>query len=138
MLLVGVGALGDRPALWRIDRAGQAETPTLLAQLPSPWDMELLDTGQLAVPRGDGRIGGIELIAADTLSTTAQLDPAYDQHHVVAGPHGTFYGLNYTHATLTRFDATTRAVAWRTPEDRSLVPWDGVYVRAGWRWPWGE
>ena len=135
VLLTGVGARADRPALWRIDRTGQAETPTLLAQTPSPWDMELLDTGQLAIPRGDGRTGGVELIAADTLSTTARLEPAYDQHHVVAGPNGTLYGLNYTHATITLFDANTRAVAWRTPEDRGLVPWDGVYVQGGWRWP---
>ena len=68
VLLTGVGARGDRPALWRIDRTGQAETPTLLAPSPPPWDMELLDTGQLAIPRGDGRAGGVELIAADTLS----------------------------------------------------------------------
>jgi DNA-binding beta-propeller fold protein YncE len=136
VLLTGVGARADRPALWRIDRTGQAETPTLLAQTPPPWDMELLDTGQLAIPRGDGRIGGVELIAADTLSTTVRLEPAYDQHHVVAGPNGTLSGLNDTHATITRFDANTRAVVWRTPEDRGLVPWDGVYVHGGWRWPW--
>jgi len=135
VLLTAVGTRGDRPALWRIDRAGQAETPTLLAQTPPPWDMELLDTGQLAIPRGDGRVGGVELVATDTLSTTARLEPSYDQHHVVAGPNGTLYGLNYTHATITRFDANTRAVIWRTPEDRGLTPWDGVYVHDGWRWP---
>lgn len=135
VLLTGAGAGGDRPALWRIDRSGQAETPALLAQSPTPWDMELLDTGQLAIPRGDGRAGGVELIAADTLSTTVRLEPDYDQHHVVVGPSGTLYGLNYAHATITRFDASTRALAWRTPEDRGLVPWDGVYVPGGWRWP---
>jgi DNA-binding beta-propeller fold protein YncE len=136
VLLTGARVGADRPALWRIDRTGQAETPTLLAPTPPPWDMELLNTGQLAIARGDGRIGGVELIAADTLSTTARLEPNYDQHHVVAGPNGTVYGLNYTRATITRFDANTRAVIWRTPEDRGLVPWDGVYVRGGWRWPW--
>ncbi len=78
--------------------------------------------------------GGVELIAADTLTTTVRLEPDYDQHHVVAGPNGTLYGLNYTHATITRFDTSTRTVVWRTPEDRGLVPWDGVYVRGGWRW----
>jgi DNA-binding beta-propeller fold protein YncE len=135
VLLTGAGARADRPALWRIDRSGQAETPRLLAQLPTPWDMELLDTGQLAVPRGDGRAGGVELIAADTLSTTARLEPNYDQHHVVAGPNETLYGLNYAHATITRFDASTGTLSWRTPEDRSLVPWDGVYVSGSWRWP---
>jgi DNA-binding beta-propeller fold protein YncE len=135
VLLTGAGPRGDRPALWRIDRAGQAEAPALLAQAPTPWDLELLDTGQIAIPRGDGRAGGVELIAADTLSTTARLEPAYDQHHVVVGPSGTLYGLNYTHATITRFDGSTGAVVWRTAEDRSLVPWDGVYVRGGWRWP---
>ena len=72
---------------------------------------------------------------ASTLSTTARLEPDYDQHHVVAGPNGILYGLNYTHATITRFDAGTRALAWRTAEDRRLVPWDGVYVPGGWRWP---
>ncbi|HJZ46241.1 MAG TPA: zf-HC2 domain-containing protein [Roseiflexaceae bacterium] len=136
VLLTGVGERGDRPGIWRVDRAGQAEAPTLLAQTPLPWDMELLDTGQLAIPRGDGRVGGVELVAADTLSTTTRLEPSYDQHHIVAGPNGTLYGLNYTHATITRFDANTGAVIWRTPENRGLVPWDGVYVRGGWRWPW--
>jgi DNA-binding beta-propeller fold protein YncE len=136
VLLTAVGPRADRPALWRIDLAGQAETPTSLALTPPPWDMELLATGQLAIARGDGRAGGVELIAADTLSTTARLEPDYDQHHVLIGPNGTLYGLNYTHATITRFDATTHTMIWRTPEDRSLVPWDGVYVRGGWRWPW--
>jgi DNA-binding beta-propeller fold protein YncE len=135
VLLTGARVRADRPALWRIDRTGQAETPTLLATTPPPWDMELLNTGQLAIARGDGRTGGVELIAADTLSTTARLEPNYDQHHVVAGPNGTVYGLNYTRATITRFDANTSAVIWRTSEDRGLVPWDGVYVRGGWRWP---
>jgi DNA-binding beta-propeller fold protein YncE len=138
VLLTGVGARGNQPGLWRIDRAGQAEAPALLAPSPSPWDLELLDTGQLAIPRGDGRVGGIELIAADSLSETLRLEPGYDQHHVVAGPNGTLYGLNYTHATITRFDINTRAVAWRTPEDRGLVPWDGVYMRGSWRWPWEQ
>jgi len=135
VLLTGVGAGADRPALWRIDRTGEAETPTLLAPTPRPWDMELLDTGQLAIARGDGRNGGVELIAADTLSTTARLEPDYDQHHVVVGPNVTLYGLNFTRASITRFDAITHAVIWRTPEDRGTVPWDGVYVRGGWRWP---
>jgi len=136
VLLTGVGARADRPALWQIDRAGQAQAPTLLAPTPPPWDMELLDIGQIAIPRGDGRIGGVELIAADTPSTTARIEPEYDQHHIVPGPNGMFFGLNYTHATITRFDAGTRAVIWRTPDDRGLVPWDGVYLRSGWRWPW--
>jgi DNA-binding beta-propeller fold protein YncE len=136
VLLTSAGARGDQPGLWRVDRDGQAPAPTLLAPSPTPWDLELLDSGQLAIPRGDGRAGGVELVAADTLSTTARLEPDYDQHHVVAGPNGTLYGLNFTHATITRFDAATRAIAWRTPEDRGLVPWEGVYVRGGWRWPW--
>jgi DNA-binding beta-propeller fold protein YncE len=135
VLLTGMGERADRPALWRIDRTGQSETPALLEPMPLPWDLELLDTGQLAIPRGDGRTGGVELIAADTLKTTARLEPTYDQHHIITGPNGTLYGLNYAHATITRFDAGTRAVIWRTPDDRSLVPWDGVYVRGGWRWP---
>jgi DNA-binding beta-propeller fold protein YncE len=135
VLLTSVGERGDQPGLWRIDRDGQAPAPTLLAPTPTPWDLELLDSGQLAIPRGDGRTGGVELMATDTLSTTVRLDPGYDQHHVVAGPDGALYGLNFTHATITRFDAATRAVAWRTPEDRGLVPWEGVYVRGGWRWP---
>jgi DNA-binding beta-propeller fold protein YncE len=136
VLLTNADDRGSRPALWRIDRSGQSETPALLAPTPTPWDMELLEDGQLAIPRGDGRVGGVELVAGDTLSTTARLDPAYDQHHVVPGPNGTLYGLNFTHATITRFDANARAIVWRTPEDRGLVPWDGVYVRGGWRWPW--
>jgi DNA-binding beta-propeller fold protein YncE len=136
VLLTSVGERSDRPGLWRVDRRGQAEAPTLLAQMPSPWDIELLDSGQLAIPRGDGRVGGVELVSADTLSTTARLEPGYDQHHVVAGPNGALYGLNFTRATITRFDANAGTVIWRTPEDRGLAPWDGVYISGGWRWPW--
>jgi DNA-binding beta-propeller fold protein YncE len=135
VLLTNMGERGDQPALWRLDRAGQAAAPTLLAQAPPPYDMELLDTGQLAIPRGDTRVGGVELVSTDTMSTVARLEPGYDQHHVVVGPNGALYGLNFTHNTITRFDASARTVVWRTPEDRDLVPWDGVFVRGGWRWP---
>jgi DNA-binding beta-propeller fold protein YncE len=136
VLLTAMGEREDQPALWRLDRAGQSSPPTLLAQAPPPYDMELLDTGQLAIPRGDTRVGGVELVSTDTMSTTARLEPNYDQHHVVVGPNGTLFGLNFTHDTITRFDASARTVIWRTPADQNLVPWDGVFVRGGWRWPW--
>jgi hypothetical protein len=135
VLLTRAGG-SDQPALWRIDRRGQADAPTVLASQPPPYDMELLDTGQLAIPRGDNKVGGVELVSTETMSTTAQLEPSYDQHHVVAGPDGTLFGLNFTHLTITRFDSIARTVVWRTPQDRNLVPWEGVYVRGGWRWPW--
>ncbi|HEX9369833.1 MAG TPA: hypothetical protein VF897_02455, partial [Roseiflexaceae bacterium] len=135
VLLTGAAA-GDRPALWRVDRRGQAGAPAALAQAPPPWDMELTRAGQLAIARGDGTRGGIELLDPTTLTTTARLDPDYDQHHAVVGPDGALFGLNFTHRTATRFDAGAHTVVWRTPEDSGWQPWDGVLVPGGWRWPW--
>jgi DNA-binding beta-propeller fold protein YncE len=125
----------DQVALWRIDRSGASEPPAILSDQPPPWDMQLLDSGQLAIPRGDGQKGGVELLAPDTLALAARIDPQYDQHHAVAGPGGALFGLNFTRNTVTRFDAATGAVIWRTPERGSFQPWDGAYVPGGWRWP---
>jgi DNA-binding beta-propeller fold protein YncE len=127
----------DLPALWRIDaHSDQAVGPTTLAMSPPPWDMVLLDAGRLAVARGDGVRGGVEIISTDSLSTTFRLDPGYDQHHLAVGVNGAIFGLNFTHNTVTRFDITTQRMTWRTPERGKWQPWEGVFVRGGWHWPW--
>ena len=126
----------DQPALWRIDHSGASDAPRLLNDRPPPWDMELLGTSQLAIPRGDGVKGGVELVDSSTLSTVARIDEAYDQHHVSTGPDGAVFGLNFTRRTVTRFDGKTQGVVWRTPEDQRWQPWDGVYVPGSWRLPW--
>jgi DNA-binding beta-propeller fold protein YncE len=126
---------GDQVMLWRIDRGGAAEAPALLGNLPPPWDLALLDTGQLAIPRGDGDRGGLEIVDARTLATVASIDPGRDQHHIATGPNGTVFGLNFTHNVVARFDTRSQTIAWRTPERQPWQPWNGVYVPGGWRWP---
>jgi DNA-binding beta-propeller fold protein YncE len=126
---------GDQAALWRAGRDGATDGPIILADRPPPWDMALLDTGQLAIARGDGEKGGVELIDTGSLTTTARLDQQRDQHHVAIGPDGALFGLNFTHNTVTRFDTKSGNVIWRTPEDGRFQPWHGAYVPGGWRWP---
>ena len=124
-------AADGRPMIWRIATGDRSSAAATLDLLPSPWDLELLDNGLLALPRGNGSTGGVELLASDTLSTTARLDPAHDQHHVVAGAGGAFFGLNFTHDTVTRYDSAGPSVAWRTAERSDWQPWDGVFVPGG-------
>lgn len=129
------GAPDGRPLLWRVGRDGWVPPPARLAELPLPWDMEMLDIGQLAVARGDGAKGGVELIDSRALTTTARIDPQRDEHHVTVGPGSAMFGLNFTGAFVTRFDARSGAVVWRTPATPAWQPWDAVYVPGGWRWP---
>ena len=127
-----------QPSLRRVDlRSGQASDPVLLGNGPQPWDLLLVDPGHLAIPRGDGKIGGVTMVATDTFNVVARLDPDRDQHHLAAGPGGSFFGLNWLHGTVTRYDPMReRAVVWLvTPLDRGRL-WDGVYVGGGWPWPW--
>jgi anti-sigma factor RsiW len=126
------------PAIMRhIDvRSGQIGAPVSLPAGPAPQDLLLLDDRNLAIPRGDNVRGGVAIVATDSLSATAQIDPATDEHHLVAGPQGHIFGLNFTHGRITRYDTAARKVIWRTPENRGWQPWDGAFVPGGWRWPW--
>jgi hypothetical protein len=125
-----------QPGIWQIDRNTLASQSIAISQQPAPWDFELLDNGQLAVARGNGAVGGVELLDTSPLSSTALLDAAHDQHHIVAGVGGTLFGLNFSHSTITRYDAAARSVVWRTATRTGWQPWDGVLVPGGWRWPW--
>lgn len=126
----------NQPLLQRIDvPSGRASDPAPMADGPQAWDMVLLDAGHLAIARGDGRRGGVEIVATDSLSVTARIDPSYDQHHLAAGPGGSVFALNWLHDTVTRYDTETLAVTWQTPQ-AEWQPWDGVFVPGGWRWPW--
>jgi len=129
------GSPDGRPLLWRLGRDGRVPEPVRLEELPLPWDMEMLDTGQLAIPRGDGVKGGVELVDGQTLTTTARLDPQRDEHHITVGPDGAAFALNFTGAFVTRFDARAGAIAWRTDGSADWQPWDAAYVPGGWRWP---
>jgi DNA-binding beta-propeller fold protein YncE len=129
---------GSTPSLQRVElRNWQASEPIPLGDGPLPWDLLLSDPSHLAIPRGDGRVGGVMIVATDNLSVTIHIDPDHDQHHLVAGPGGSFFGLNWLHGSVTRYDpARERAVVWLvTPLDRGRM-WEGVYVGGGWRWPW--
>jgi hypothetical protein len=127
---------GGPPELWRVAvQNGQAQGTLVLAQTPPFWDLLLLDAEHLAIARGDGQRGGVDIVGTALLSVTAQLDPSYDEHQLVAGPHGTIFALNWLHGTVTRYTLSSSAVAWRTPAAK-WQPWDGVFVPGGWRWPW--
>jgi hypothetical protein len=93
-----------------------------------PYDLALLEHGSIAIPRGNAIAGGIELISTNPLSSTGQIDPDYDQHHVVAGPGNVLLGINFTHSTLTRYDSATRRIIWRMSGPVGWQPWDGVIV----------
>lgn len=123
-------------ALWRIDtRSGDAQGPFALDRRPQPWDLLLLDAQHLAVARGDGLRGGVEIVATDSMSLTSRLDPAYDEHHLARGPGATLFALNWLHGSVTRYNLSASAPAWRT-ESEGWQPWEGVFVQGGWRWPW--
>jgi DNA-binding beta-propeller fold protein YncE len=129
---------GVRPLLRQVDlRSGKVSGSVLLDNGPQPWDLLLIDTTHLAIPRGDGRIGGVTIVSTDNLSVTARLDPDHDQHHLAAGPGGSFFGLNWLHATVALYDpARTPVIAWQAVPRDGGRPWDGVYIGGGWRWPW--
>ncbi|KPV52224.1 hypothetical protein SE17_16780 [Kouleothrix aurantiaca] len=126
-LLTRVGSAAT-PTVWQINQRDGASTTLALGSAPAPWDFALLGGGLLAVPRGNGTRGGIELLSTAPLSQSAQLDASYDQHHIVVGANGELFGLNFSHGTVTRYDVAGRAVAWRTPADTGISPWDGVLV----------
>lgn len=117
-----------RPMIWRIASSDRSSIAATLDALPPLWDLELLANGLLALPRGNGASGGVELLASDTLSTTARIDSSNDQHHVVVGPGGSFFGLNFAHNTITRYSSAAPGVAWRTAARADWQPWDGVFV----------
>lgn len=138
--LLGVAPANDvaraDAALWRIDtRSGDAQGPFALDRQPQPWDLLLLDAGRLAIARGDGRRGGIEIVATDSMSLAGRIDPSYDEHHLARGPGATIFALNWLHGSVTRYSLNVAAPIWRTPEE-AWQPWEGVFVQGGWRWPW--
>jgi DNA-binding beta-propeller fold protein YncE len=124
------------PDLWRVDAGGQVSGPVTLGMSPPAWDLVPLDAGRLAIARGDGVRGGVEIVSAESLGTLSRLEPSYDEHHLAVGPGGALFGMNYTRRTVTRFDADRQVVVWRTPENSTWEPWEAVFVRGGWRWRW--
>jgi DNA-binding beta-propeller fold protein YncE len=127
---------GAPPELWRVAvDGGQAQGPFLLDKTPPLWDLVLLDADHLAIARGDGLQGGVDIVATASLSVTARLDPSYDEHHLVVGPRGAVFALNWLHGTITRYTLGSASVAWRTSA-AAWQPWAGVFVPGGWRWPW--
>jgi hypothetical protein len=128
------------PQIWRIDvSSGRISDPVALPPGQAPWDLLRLDDGRLAVPRGDGRAGGITLVAPDDLRVVGRINPDSDEHHAVAGPGGSLFTLNFSHGAVRRYDlARPQAETWQTRLEgqRPAMPYDGAFVPGGWRWPW--
>ena len=77
----------------------------------------------------------IEIVTTESFSKVDQLDPDYDQHHLVAGPGGTIFALNWLHSTATRYNLAANQRVWHvTLQGRQL--YDGAFIPGGWRWPW--
>jgi hypothetical protein len=128
------------PQLWRVDaRSGAISGPTPLPGGEAPWDLLLVGERQLAIPRGNGKTGGVLVVAADDFRAARQISPESDQHHAISGPGESIFTLNFSHGTVARYDiARTPAEAWRAqlPGQPPAMPYDGAFVPGGWRWPW--
>jgi hypothetical protein len=128
------------PTLRRIDlSSGKASAALSLAPGPSPWDLLCVDDHHLAIPRGDGQKGGITIVETDSFNAIDVIDPDRDQHHLVAGPVGSVFSLNFSHNTVTRYDPFGQQQRiWEVNLGLPLKgqPWDGAFVPGGWRWPW--
>jgi hypothetical protein len=128
------------PTLRRIDvGSGQASATLSLAAGPSPWDLLRVDDHHLAIPRGDGQKGGVTIVDTDSFKVIDTIDPDRDQHHLVAGPGGSLFSLNFSHNTVTRYHPLGQQQrTWEINLGAPLKgqPWDGVFVPGGWRWPW--
>jgi hypothetical protein len=129
-----------RPQIWSIDvSSGRISAPVALPPGQAPWDLVRLDDGRLAIPRGDGQVGGIALVAPDDLHLISRINPGTDEHHAVAGPGGSLFTLNFSHGTVKRYDlARSQAETWQIElkGQRQAMPYDGSFAPGGWRWPW--
>lgn len=128
---------GPSPQLVRVNLIDGTTQRMPLRAGPAPWGLVLLDDGSLAVPRGDGSIGGVEVFDAQTLTVMQRIDPEADQHAVVAGADHTLFALNWLHGTVTRYALGREDVLWQVRLD-GRQPWDGVYMPGGWRWPFSR
>lgn len=126
VVLWGVARDGQPPELWRVNlRTGQTQGPQQLAASPPPQDLAWLDSATIAVARGDGSAGGVELRAASDLGTQRSIDPEHDAHTLVVAPHDLFV-LNWSHNTVARY-AHDGALQWRITLD-SAQPRGGVLI----------
>jgi DNA-binding beta-propeller fold protein YncE len=136
---------GEPATLRRIDvRSGRIGPAVALEAGPPPQDMLLLDDRHLAIARGDANRGGVAIVETDSFRVVGNPDPGFDQHHLVAGPNGTIFALNWLHGTITRYDLDANKRAWhdRLGSTQSSLPriapypYDGAFVPGGWRWRW--
>jgi hypothetical protein len=119
---------GHPPMLWRPDNPAQ---PVALPDGPPPRDLAALADGRLAIARGDGRAGGIELVSPDG-AVLARIDPGYDQHHLAVGAGDALFALNWLHGSVTRYSLRRGARVWHL-ETPGQQPWDAAFVPGGWR-----
>ena len=115
--------------------SGRLEQQVRLAQDQLPWGLVTLMDGSIAVPRGDGQRGGVDIYDPSTLKLTQQIDPDNDQHHLIAGRKGVIFAFTLN-GILTRYRLTTATPDWRVTIPGRLV--DGVFVPANWHWPFAR
>jgi hypothetical protein len=110
ILMLRAGGPDARSPVLRLLDAGsglvQAQL-TLSGDMPA-WDMAVLSDGRVAVARGDGYRGGVELFAPDTLAPIGTIDAGADQHALAAGPAGDLAALNWMRGTIASYDAQGR------------------------------
>ena len=121
---------GHPPMLWQ--RSPNA-APVALSDGASPRDLLALTDGRLAIARGDGHVGGVEIITSDG-EVHARIDPGYDQHRLVTGSGDALFALNWLHSTVTRYSLRRGARVWHV-ELPGKQPWDAAFVSGGWRLP---
>jgi hypothetical protein len=123
----------EPPAIWRLDTRGALSRPLPVAAAPTPQDLVALGGDRLALARGDGQLGGVELLAAESAAIIGRIDPPHDLHRLVAGEGGALFALNWRLGIAARYDLASGREEWRVTLGGE--PRDAVFIPGGWRLP---
>ncbi|HWQ15237.1 MAG TPA: hypothetical protein VNL77_20730, partial [Roseiflexaceae bacterium] len=127
------GAATDPPAIWRLDARGVLAKPLPVASEPTPQDLVVLADGRLALARGDGRRGGVEILSTRSGAAVARITPPHDLHRLVVGEDGALFALNWRLGIAARYDLAMGREVWRVALGGE--PRDAAFVVGGWRLP---